>query len=52
MNCDDVRRMLDAYPDGELDLTRQLAVEKTHLPGCFAPLSAADSNHLHWCPFL
>ena len=39
MNCDEVRRILDAYPDGELDLTRQLDVE-THLPGCFAPLSA------------
>src|ERR1700674_1570182 len=33
MNCDEVRRMLDAYVDGELDLIRQGDVE-THLPGC------------------
>jgi hypothetical protein len=39
MNCDEVKRMLDAYPDGDLDLTRQLDVE-THPPSCFAPLSA------------
>jgi putative zinc finger protein len=26
MDCDEVRRMLDAYLDGELDLTRQLDV--------------------------
>jgi len=33
MNCDEVRHFLDAYIDGELDLTRQLDVE-THLAGC------------------
>ena len=33
MNCDEVRRFLDAYVDGELDLIRQLDVE-THLAGC------------------
>jgi anti-sigma factor RsiW len=31
MNCAEVRRMLDAYVDGELDLIRQGEVE-THLP--------------------
>jgi anti-sigma factor (TIGR02949 family) len=33
MNCDEVRRLLDAYVDGELDFTQQLDVE-THLAGC------------------
>jgi anti-sigma factor RsiW len=41
MNCDEVRRMLDAYLDGELDLTRQLDVE-THLPGCATCKDAAE----------
>jgi anti-sigma factor (TIGR02949 family) len=41
MNCDEVRRMLDAYLDGELDLTRQLDVE-THLPGCPTCKDAAE----------
>ncbi|MEA2541163.1 MAG: hypothetical protein QOH35_2529 [Acidobacteriaceae bacterium] len=41
MNCDEVRRMLDAYLDGELDLTRQLDVE-THLPGCATCRDAAE----------
>jgi anti-sigma factor RsiW len=41
MNCDEVRRMLDAYLDGELDLTRQLEVE-THLPGCATCKDAAE----------
>jgi hypothetical protein len=32
MNCSEVRRMLDAYVDGELDLIQKGEVE-THLPG-------------------
>jgi anti-sigma factor RsiW len=41
MDCDEVRRILDAYVDGELDLTRQLDVE-THLPGCVTCKDAAE----------
>jgi anti-sigma factor RsiW len=41
MNCDEVRRMLDAYLDGELDLTRELDVE-THLLGCATCKDAAE----------
>ncbi len=41
MNCDEVRRFLDAYVDGELDLTHQLDVE-THLTGCPDCKEAAD----------
>ena len=41
MNCDEVRRFLDAYVDGELDLTHQLDVE-THLTGCPDCQDAAD----------
>ena len=33
MNCDEARQFLDAYVDGELELTRQLELE-THLTGC------------------
>jgi anti-sigma factor (TIGR02949 family) len=33
MNCDEIRKFLDAYVDGELESTRQLDVE-THLAGC------------------
>ena len=33
MNCDEVRPLIDAYVDGELDLMNSLAVER-HLPGC------------------
>ena len=33
MNCDAVRRMLEAYLNGELDVTRKLNVE-AHLAGC------------------
>jgi anti-sigma factor RsiW len=40
-NCDEVRRMLDGYLDGELDLTGQLDVE-THLPGCATCKDAAE----------
>jgi anti-sigma factor RsiW len=41
MDCDEVRRILDAYVDGELDRTRQLDVE-THLPGCVTCKDAAE----------
>jgi anti-sigma factor RsiW len=41
MDCDEVRRILDAYVDGELDLTRQLDVE-THLPSCVTCKDAAE----------
>jgi anti-sigma factor (TIGR02949 family) len=33
MTCDEVRRLLDAFVDGELDLAQQLDLE-THLAGC------------------
>jgi anti-sigma factor RsiW len=33
MDCNETRRLLDAYVDGELELTRQLDVE-AHLAGC------------------
>ena len=33
MNCDEARQFLDAYVDGELEITRQLELE-THLAGC------------------
>jgi len=33
MNCDDARRLLNPYVDGELELTSQLDVER-HLDGC------------------
>jgi anti-sigma factor RsiW len=33
MNCDDVRNLLDAYLDSELDLVMSLDIER-HLPGC------------------
>ncbi|MEY2511242.1 MAG: hypothetical protein QOE26_2005 [Verrucomicrobiota bacterium] len=33
MNCDDARRLIAAYSDGELDLVRSLEVEE-HLRGC------------------
>jgi predicted anti-sigma-YlaC factor YlaD len=41
MDCDEVRRMLDAYLDGELDQTRQLDVE-AHLAGCATCKDAAE----------
>ena len=41
MNCDEVGRSLEAYLDGELDLTRQLKVE-THLAGCFSCRDLAE----------
>lgn len=33
MNCDEVRQLIDAYVDGELDLVNSLAVER-HLADC------------------
>jgi predicted anti-sigma-YlaC factor YlaD len=41
MDCDEVRRMLDTYLDGELELSRQLHVE-THLPGCVTCRNVAE----------
>lgn len=35
MDCNEARRLLDAYVDGEIELTRQLDVE-AHLAGCTA----------------
>ena len=43
MNCDEVRHMLDAYVDGELDLIRHGDVE-THLPGCVNCKEAAEDK--------
>jgi anti-sigma factor RsiW len=42
MKCDEVRRVLGAYLDGELDLTRQPDVE-THLAGCPTCRNAAEN---------
>ena len=33
MNCDEAERFLDAYLDGELELSQQLELEQ-HLSGC------------------
>jgi anti-sigma factor RsiW len=41
MNCDEARKLLDAYADGELDLTRQLEME-AHLAGCAACKEEAE----------
>jgi anti-sigma factor RsiW len=43
MNCDEVRHLLDAYVDGELDLIRQGNVE-THLRGCVNCKDAAEDK--------
>jgi len=43
MNCDEVRHMLDAYLDGELDLIRHWDVE-THLTGCLNCKEAAEDK--------
>jgi anti-sigma factor RsiW len=43
MNCDEVRHMLDAYVDGELDLIRHRDVE-THLHGCLNCKEAAEDK--------
>jgi anti-sigma factor RsiW len=42
MTCDEARQLLDAYIDGELELTRQLDVE-THLANCVSCKDAAES---------
>jgi anti-sigma factor RsiW len=42
MNCEDARRLIGAYSDGELDLVRSLEVEE-HLRGC-APCTSAREN--------
>jgi anti-sigma factor RsiW len=42
MKCDEVRRVLGAYLNGELDLTRQPDVE-THLSGCPTCRNAAEN---------
>jgi anti-sigma factor RsiW len=41
MNCDETRRWLDAYLDGELELTRQLDLE-AHLFACSTCKNAAE----------
>jgi predicted anti-sigma-YlaC factor YlaD len=41
MDCEVTRRWLDAYLDGELELTRQLDVE-AHLAACFTCKSVAE----------
>jgi anti-sigma factor RsiW len=41
MNCEEARRSLDAYVDGELELTRQLGIE-THLAECASCQDAAE----------
>lgn len=41
MNCEEVRESLEAYVDGELELTRQLAME-THLAECPSCKESAD----------
>jgi anti-sigma factor RsiW len=42
MNCDEAGRLLDAYLDGELELTRQLDLE-VHLAACATCKAAAES---------
>jgi anti-sigma factor RsiW len=41
MNCEEARRSLDAYVDGELELTRQLGIE-THLAECASCQDVAE----------
>jgi anti-sigma factor RsiW len=41
MICDEVRRMLGAYADNELEPTRQSDLEK-HLTGCLSCQAAAE----------
>jgi anti-sigma factor RsiW len=43
MNCKDLRRLLQSYSDGELDLVRHLEIEE-HLHGC--PECAEQEEHL------
>jgi anti-sigma factor RsiW len=42
MNCEDARRLIGAYSDGELDLVRSLEVEE-HLRGCDSCASAREN---------
>lgn len=42
MNCDDARRLIAAYSDGELDLVRSLEVEE-HLRSCDSCASAREN---------
>jgi anti-sigma factor RsiW len=42
MNCDEARRLIGAYSDGELDLVRSLEVEE-HLRSCDACASAREN---------
>jgi len=42
MNCDDARRLIAAYSDGELDLVRSLEVEE-HLRSCDACAAAREN---------
>ena len=42
MDCNEVRRLLDTYVDGEIELTRQLDME-AHLAGCTACKKAAEA---------
>jgi anti-sigma factor RsiW len=41
MNCEGTMRWLDAYLDGELELTRRLGLE-AHLAACFTCKTAAE----------
>ena len=49
MNCEEARQSLDAYVDEELDLTRQLAMER-HIAECAACRVAAE--YITSCSFL
>ena len=42
MDCNETRRLLDAYVDGELELTRQLDME-AHLAACSTCKEAAEA---------
>jgi anti-sigma factor RsiW len=42
MDCNETRRLLDAYVDGEMELTRQLDLE-AHLASCTACKKAAEA---------
>ena len=43
MNCEETMRWLDAYVDGELELTRQLDLE-AHLAACSTCKNAAEEE--------
>ena len=42
MDCNEARRLLEAYVDGEMELTRQLDLE-AHLAGCTSCKKAAET---------